>query len=109
MVYCSVSSGHAANGTKTCHYSEATSSGDDGSSYCHLFDKTGTLTEGEMTVREIFVDSRTIEVTGAGYDPHGQFLIDGHPIDPQKDESLALAMKIAAQANNTSLKVLMQI
>jgi Ca2+-transporting ATPase len=69
-------------------------------------DKTGTLTEGEMTVREIFVDSRTIEVTGAGYDPHGQFLIDGHPIDPQKDESLALAMKIAAQANNTSLKVL---
>ncbi len=36
-------------------------------------DKTGTLTKGEMTVRKIFAGGRTIEVTGAGYDPKGEF------------------------------------
>lgn len=37
-------------------------------------DKTGTLTKGEMTVRKIWVDGGTIEVTGEGYNPTGVFL-----------------------------------
>ncbi len=36
-------------------------------------DKTGTLTKGEMTVRNIFAGGRMIEVTGAGYEPVGEF------------------------------------
>ena len=36
-------------------------------------DKTGTLTKGEMTVRKIFAGGRLIEVTGAGYEPKGEF------------------------------------
>jgi len=36
-------------------------------------DKTGTLTKGEMTVRKIFAGGRAIEVTGAGYEPKGEF------------------------------------
>lgn len=36
-------------------------------------DKTGTLTKGEMTVRRIFAGGRMIEVTGAGYEPVGEF------------------------------------
>jgi Ca2+-transporting ATPase len=36
-------------------------------------DKTGTLTKGEMTVRKIFAGGRTIEMTGAGYEPRGAF------------------------------------
>jgi Ca2+-transporting ATPase len=36
-------------------------------------DKTGTLTKGEMTVRKIFTGGRTIEVTGVGYEPKGEF------------------------------------
>jgi Ca2+-transporting ATPase len=36
-------------------------------------DKTGTLTKGEMTVRKIFAGGRMIEVTGAGYEPVGEF------------------------------------
>ncbi len=36
-------------------------------------DKTGTLTKGEMTVRKIRVHDRTIEVTGVGYAPEGEF------------------------------------
>jgi len=39
-------------------------------------DKTGTLTKGEMTVREIYVDNRTVEVTGVGYKSEGEFLLD---------------------------------
>jgi len=36
-------------------------------------DKTGTLTKNEMTVRRLFVACRTITVSGAGYEPAGQF------------------------------------
>ena len=36
-------------------------------------DKTGTLTKGEMTARRVFVGGRSIEITGAGYDPAGSF------------------------------------
>jgi P-type Ca2+ transporter type 2C len=67
-------------------------------------DKTGTLTESEMTVREILVDNRTIEVTGNGYNPQGNFILDSTNIDPLKDKALALAMKIAVLANDTHLE-----
>ena len=36
-------------------------------------DKTGTLTKGEMTVRKIFAGGNMVEVTGAGYEPVGEF------------------------------------
>ncbi|MHB9002661.1 MAG: cation-translocating P-type ATPase, partial [Coriobacteriia bacterium] len=34
-------------------------------------DKTGTLTRNEMTVRELYVDGASVEVTGGGYEPVG--------------------------------------
>lgn len=40
-------------------------------------DKTGTLTKDEMTVRVLFVDGKMVEVTGSGYEPKGEFLVDG--------------------------------
>src|SRR4030066_186951 len=43
-------------------------------------DKTGTLNKGEMTVRKIYVNNKILEVTGAGYDPKGEFLVVGGPI-----------------------------
>jgi len=48
-------------------------------------DKTGTLTESEMTLRQIYLSSRTIEITGAGYRPEGEFLENGQKLDPQKE------------------------
>jgi Ca2+-transporting ATPase len=36
-------------------------------------DKTGTLTRGEMTVRRMYTAGAQVEVTGAGYEPHGEF------------------------------------
>jgi len=45
-------------------------------------DKTGTLTQNEMTVREVWVAGRTVDVTGVGYAPGGEFLVDGLPLPP---------------------------
>jgi len=65
-------------------------------------DKTGTLTTGEMTLREIRT-YRKIEVTGAGYDPSGQFTSEGANIDPA-EEDLARILKIGVLANNSAIE-----
>lgn len=41
-------------------------------------DKTGTLTRGEMTVRKVFSGLQTIDVSGAGYTPEGDFKTAGN-------------------------------
>lgn len=40
-------------------------------------DKTGTLTVGEMTARALYVAGQTYEVTGEGYGPDGEVLVEG--------------------------------
>ncbi|MBI0584397.1 MAG: HAD-IC family P-type ATPase [Methanomassiliicoccus sp.] len=40
-------------------------------------DKTGTLTTGEMSVTEVALASRTVDVTGRGYEPSGELLLGG--------------------------------
>ncbi|HZK50522.1 MAG TPA: cation-translocating P-type ATPase [Actinomycetota bacterium] len=44
-------------------------------------DKTGTLTKNEMTVRTILTASGRVELTGAGYEPNGEVIVDGKPLD----------------------------
>ncbi|MDJ0924290.1 MAG: cation-translocating P-type ATPase [Acidimicrobiia bacterium] len=39
-------------------------------------DKTGTLTRNEMTVRRIFAAGVSASLTGSGYDPEGDLLVD---------------------------------
>jgi Ca2+-transporting ATPase len=43
-------------------------------------DKTGTLTRDEMTVRRVCTADHELEVTGAGYEPRGEFLEGGKPV-----------------------------
>ena len=43
-------------------------------------DKTGTLTQNEMTVTRLWNDDHTIEITGTGYAPRGDFRMDGKPV-----------------------------
>ena len=45
-------------------------------------DKTGTLTKNEMTVRQVFADDRTFDLSGTGYDPAGAVLVAGREIAP---------------------------
>ena len=65
-------------------------------------DKTGTLTRGEMTVRRIYLGSRTVEVTGVGYEPKGEFLVDGKPY--KVDGVLRLALTAGALCCNAELR-----
>ncbi len=45
-------------------------------------DKTGTLTKDEMTVREIVAGGEHYAVSGAGYEPQGEFRRDGAVVAP---------------------------
>ena len=45
-------------------------------------DKTGTLTKDEMTVRKVYAAGRIFDVSGAGYEPKGQFSISGAKVEP---------------------------
>lgn len=44
-------------------------------------DKTGTLTQNQMTAVRLWVDDRTFGVTGEGYAPRGEFVLDDKPVD----------------------------
>jgi Ca2+-transporting ATPase len=65
-------------------------------------DKTGTLTKGEMTVRKIYVNNKIIDVTGAGYEPNGKFIVDKNPIDPKEENDLYLLLKASTLCSNIS-------
>lgn len=57
-------------------------------------DKTGTLTKDEMTVRKIYVQGDILEVSGAGYEPKGEFSRNGSHVEPS--EALKLLLRGAA-------------
>ena len=63
-------------------------------------DKTGTLTKGEMTVREIYVDEKTIEVTGVGYELKGEFLLEGKTLKWGEVTSLDLILTGSTLCSN---------
>ncbi len=65
-------------------------------------DKTGTLTKGEMTVRKIYVNGETFEVTGAGYEPKGEFLVNGKTISLKEKRELQLALKANTLNSNAN-------
>ncbi len=44
-------------------------------------DKTGTLTKNEMTIEKVVTASGEVDVTGGGYQPEGDLLVDGHALD----------------------------
>jgi Ca2+-transporting ATPase len=66
-------------------------------------DKTGTLTQDQMTVRQIYVSGKSINVTGAGYEPKGEFYFDGKPIDLTDDSTANILMQVNTLCNDTHL------
>lgn len=67
-------------------------------------DKTGTLTKNEMTVEKIYVDDTFFDITGVGYEPKGDFSIDGAKIDVTKHENLGMLLKAATLCNNAGFE-----
>lgn len=66
-------------------------------------DKTGTLTQDQMTVRRIYVNDKLFEVSGAGYDPKGNFLFDGIAFEPREDIHLETILRIGSLCNDARL------
>lgn len=66
-------------------------------------DKTGTLTTNQMTVQRFYVGGKVVEVTGIGYKPEGDFLVDEDKINPREDEDLDMALKIGTLCNDARL------
>jgi Ca2+-transporting ATPase len=63
-------------------------------------DKTGTLTRDEMTVRAIHIAGDQLAVTGAGYLPQGEFLLDGAKFEPTPQlHTLLQAAVLASDAH----------
>ncbi|MCW4032046.1 MAG: calcium-transporting P-type ATPase, PMR1-type [Candidatus Bathyarchaeota archaeon] len=68
-------------------------------------DKTGTLTRNEMTVRCVYVGDKEIEVTGFGFDPKGEFKINGNAINLDDNKDLIQLLKIGTLCNDASIKL----
>lgn len=66
-------------------------------------DKTGTLTRNELTVREIYTN-KTFQVTGSGYIPEGNFILNGRHFYPANDERLYMLIKAGVICNNAVFK-----
>ncbi|MCJ7791071.1 MAG: cation-translocating P-type ATPase [Dehalococcoidia bacterium] len=66
-------------------------------------DKTGTLTEDQMTVRQIYTGGKLINVSGVGYEPKGQFQLNGKAMDVSQDTAVQTLMRINTLCNDTRL------
>jgi potassium/sodium efflux P-type ATPase len=67
-------------------------------------DKTGTLTKSEMTVLRVYCGRKDYRVTGAGYDPEGDFIVDGKSVNPKEDNDLAKTLRVGFSCNNAALE-----
>jgi P-type Ca2+ transporter type 2C len=66
-------------------------------------DKTGTITKGEMTVSEIWVDERTIDISGVGFAPAGRATVDGKELVLPDVTDLPLLIELGVLCNNAKL------
>ncbi|MDD4894897.1 MAG: calcium-transporting P-type ATPase, PMR1-type [Candidatus Omnitrophica bacterium] len=66
-------------------------------------DKTGTLTKNEMTVQAVFAGQELVKVTGIGYEPKGEFLINGKQITLSGRPDLSKTLLCAVLCNGAQL------
>jgi Ca2+-transporting ATPase len=67
-------------------------------------DKTGTLTQNVMTVTRLWVDGQIVEVTGVGYNPQGEFYVNGDKADLDKLPGLTTVLWVGALNNDAVLE-----
>jgi magnesium-transporting ATPase (P-type) len=67
-------------------------------------DKTGTLTQNEMTVESIVTDAESLTVTGIGYAPKGEFLVDGAAVSPADHPALQALLEGALLCNRAEVR-----
>jgi len=67
-------------------------------------DKTGTLTQNEMTVTRMWVDGQFINITGTGYVPKGDFLVDGQLVDISKYPAVRTTLWLGVLNNDSEIE-----
>ncbi len=66
-------------------------------------DKTGTLTRNEMTVQRIATATGVFDVSGAGYDPHGDFSCEGDIVAAENYPAMMELLRAGALCNDATL------
>ncbi|MDI6849788.1 MAG: cation-translocating P-type ATPase [Candidatus Saccharicenans sp.] len=66
-------------------------------------DKTGTLTKNEMTVKSVYADGRLFSVSGAGYQPEGEFILDNRAVRPEEFPGLLKTLTCGLLCNAARL------
>jgi Ca2+-transporting ATPase len=67
-------------------------------------DKTGTITKGEMTVKKLWVKERTVDVSGIGYSPTGDFTLNGEILKASEAVGVEKLLEIAALCNGAKIE-----
>ncbi len=67
-------------------------------------DKTGTLTQNAMTATRLWVDGEMFEITGRGYHPEGEFLLNGRRVDLKDYPAALTALWVGALNNDAMLE-----
>ena len=68
-------------------------------------DKTGTLTRNEMTVQAVYAGGRRYGVTGVGYEPRGEFTLEGAVLPSGGAEDLTTCLLCGVLCNGAQLVV----
>ncbi|MCX6736115.1 MAG: HAD-IC family P-type ATPase [Candidatus Parcubacteria bacterium] len=67
-------------------------------------DKTGTITKNEMVVQKVYIDGKTFEIGGIGYEPKGEISLNKTALDSANHPELLFIGKIASLCSNASVK-----
>ncbi|MBW4462980.1 MAG: cation-translocating P-type ATPase [Nodosilinea sp. WJT8-NPBG4] len=67
-------------------------------------DKTGTLTQNKMVVQRVHTLSQTLQITGDGYAPEGEFVSEGQPLDPRQVTDIGLLLVDGLLCNDSVLQ-----
>jgi cation-transporting ATPase F len=65
-------------------------------------DKTGTLTQNKMSVTNIYASKRLYEISGSGYEPKGDFFVDGK-VHEQLDDNVRELLEAGYLCNESYL------
>jgi magnesium-transporting ATPase (P-type) len=66
-------------------------------------DKTGTLTRNEMTVVRLLLHDADVEVSGAGYEPVGDFTVGDRQLNDEQKRAVTALCRAAMLCNDASV------
>ena len=75
-----------------------------GSATAICSDKTGTLTQNQMTVVQLYTDDTIIRISGEGYQPQGEFSVNGAPLEVREHAATQLLLRCGLLCNDAFLE-----